>query len=139
MLQIQNVFQKNLLLNFVSLNVNSQSAIYPTPLQLCQATADDNCSIFESSSICSKCKSNYYLENGKCFKNPTSSIKNCKVYSSASVCVQCLPDFYLSSSTICSPVDKTIESQCLVYDSTANRTLCLSCKLDYFLLSENKC
>lgn len=71
-----------------------------------------NCRVCSSSSICTTCKTNYYIQGGGCSPVLTP-IANCLVSSnqttnSINKCTTCSPNFYLSSSSLqCIPCSLT--------------------------------
>ena len=84
-----------------------------------------NCQEFLNFETCSKCKTSFYLESGKCLANPKPSIKNCKVYATIEKCDTCDDKYYKESNSLCLPV--TDVPFCELYDAKANKTICLEC------------
>lgn len=53
--------------------------------------------------ICSKCDSNYVLDENRCYKSCTSNIANCELCHS-SKCIRCNLDYYLTENNECQPI-----------------------------------
>ena len=77
-----------------------------------------NCKICTSSSFCSQCNTNYFLNNNSC-------VANCQSCLNSSYCSQCVPNYYLyngSCLTSCDPPD----TKCIA-------TGCSECPSGYFV------
>lgn len=58
-----------------------------------------NCRYYSNPSVCSNCKTGFYLQDSKCVAVETK-IDNCDIYASASTCMSCSDGYMLSASQL---------------------------------------
>ena len=63
----------------------------------CVSDTVANCATYSEANACTKCKTNYYLKNGKC--NPVTKVENCTTYSpTEDKCATCYDAYNLSNN-----------------------------------------
>lgn len=87
-----------------------------------------NCIEYTSSTQCSKCAKDYYLESNEC-KKTSQLVRDCVYYKADKTCLECRPNFFLESNEC--QLGNAIN--CLVYK---NRNECENCPSGYGLIPD---
>ena len=117
--------------------LNQDSGVTQGIQRVCQKIKVEHCIEFENFNKCKTCEPGYFVELGKCIKNPLDSINNCEKYERIDKCIQCVQGYYLRTSKICEPVLKI--QYCAEYDGSSNKVLCEKCFKEFYLAGENNC
>lgn len=90
-----------------------------------------NCDQHLTASSCKTCAENYFMSDGVCVKNPSSSISNCLWFTKEGACVKCQLGFFFENQSSCKPIVPV--QGCSAYDQQASSTTCTACETGLYL------
>ena len=94
------------------------------------------CKNFETFNKCKECFAGFFLQSGKCIKNPIDSVPYCEIYSSLTNCVGCINKYKLVEG-VCQPV-KRVE-HCERYYGGEGDNRCVKCEEGFFVSGGSRC